>query len=376
MTVAVSGPPAPVPGAPQNLSAVPNSSGQIVLAWTPVDGLATRFHVEQRSATDAGFAEIANVPSSTTTFTDQNITAGVSYQYRIRGECDWGYSAFSATASGTVPVAQLMPPSNVQAVAASQTQINLTWSNANTNATRFQIERKTGAAGAYSMIATVPSTATSYQDTIVVPNTVYSYRMRSEGATGLSAYSNEASATTPAVPLPPAPVVQAAAISSSQIRLNWSTTATGIVRFRIERRTATTAYAEVGQPGATITGFDDAGLIPATTYVYRMRVETGAGISPYSNEATATTLQGLPAAPSNLRATATIFQPTQPDVDEQCAGCHRCQGGVPASGFSDVHGHRNGGDSHKHRSDGPSAEYSVHIPGPSTEWGGVLGLLK
>ena len=305
VTIAVFGPSAPVPGAPQTLSAVPNSSGQIVLAWTTVDTLATRFHLERRSATGDGFVEIANLLSSTTTFNDQNVTAGVLYQYRIRAECDWGYSAFSAVASGTVPVAQLMPPSNVQAVAASQTQINLTWSNANTNATRFQIERKTGAAGVYSMIATVPNTATSYPDATVVPGTVYSYRMRSEGASGLSAYSNETSATTPAVPLPPAPVVQATAISSSQIRLTWSTSATAIVRFRIERRTATTAYAEINQPGATSTVFDDVGLIPATAYLYRMRVETGAGVSPYSGEVTATTLQGFPAAPTNLRATAT-----------------------------------------------------------------------
>jgi pimeloyl-ACP methyl ester carboxylesterase len=36
-----------------------------------------------------------------------------------------------------------------------------------------------------------------------------------------------------------------------------------------------------------------------------MRVQTGAGFSPYSNEVTVTTLQALPAAPTNLQATAT-----------------------------------------------------------------------
>src|ERR1035437_540795 len=35
-----------------------------------------------------------------------------------------------------------------------------------------------------------------------------------------------------------------------------------------------------------------------------MRVQTGAGFSPYSNEVTVATLQALPAAPTNLQATA------------------------------------------------------------------------
>ena len=79
----------------------------------------------------------------------------------------YGFSAYSAVVSATVPAAQLLPPSNLQAVAVSQTQINLTWSAADTNATKFHIERKSGAAGTYAEIAAVRHTATSYQDTTV-----------------------------------------------------------------------------------------------------------------------------------------------------------------------------------------------------------------
>src|SRR5207245_1037165 len=55
----------------------------------------------------------------------------------------------------------------------------------------------------------------------------------------------------------------------------------------------------------SVTSFDDTGLSASTAYFYRMRVETAAGLSLYSNEVTATTLQGLPAAPTNLQGTAT-----------------------------------------------------------------------
>src|ERR1035437_6777082 len=105
VTLAVSGPPAPIPAAPQSLTASVNASGQVVLAWTQADSLATRFHVE-RQTTGNTFTEIAVTQSSATTFTDVNVTAGTIYQYRIRAENDYGFSAYSAVVSATVPVVQ------------------------------------------------------------------------------------------------------------------------------------------------------------------------------------------------------------------------------------------------------------------------------
>lgn len=103
----------------------------------------------------------------------------------------------------------------------------------------------------------------------------------------------------------PAPSLQAAALSATQVRLSWTNTATGVVRYRIERRSsAGGTFAEIAQPEPSAGTYEDAGLTRGTTYTYRIRVETGAGFSPYSNEASITTLQGLPAAPSNLRAAA------------------------------------------------------------------------
>jgi uncharacterized protein (TIGR03437 family) len=286
VTLAVSGPPAPVPGAPQNPTASVNSSAQIVLTWTSADSLAARFHVE-RQTPGSTFTEIGVVQVAATTFTDPNVTAGTTYQYRIRAENDYGFSPYSAVTTATVPAAQISPPTNLQAAAVSQTQIDLTWSNANTNAIRFHIERKTGATGTYTEIAMVPATATSYQDTTAQANTAYTYRARSEGASGFSAYSNESSATTPALPLPAAPTLQATATSSSQVR--------------IERRTVTLAYAEIAQPNASSTTFDDSSVTGSTGYFYRMRVEAAAGLSPYSNEVAVTT---FPNAPTNLQGAA------------------------------------------------------------------------
>jgi hypothetical protein len=89
-----------------------------------------------------------------------------------------------------------IPPSNPAAVAVSSSQINLSWTDNSTNETGFKIERKTGAGGSYSQIATVGANVTTYANTGLTAGTTYYYRVRAYNASGDSAYSNEASATT------------------------------------------------------------------------------------------------------------------------------------------------------------------------------------
>ena len=88
-------------------------------------------------------------------------------------------------------------PANLSATAVSSSQINLAWTDQSTNETDFQIERKTGAGGTYAQIVTAAANATTFNDTGLAEGTTYFYRVRAVNSAGNSAYSNEASATTP-----------------------------------------------------------------------------------------------------------------------------------------------------------------------------------
>lgn len=94
-------------------------------------------------------------------------------------------------------------PVSLGVTAASSSQINLAWSDTANNESGFRIERKLGAGGAFAEIATVGPNVTSYSDTGLAASTTYYYRVRAYNATGSSACSNEANATTFA-PTPPA----------------------------------------------------------------------------------------------------------------------------------------------------------------------------
>jgi hypothetical protein len=85
-------------------------------------------------------------------------------------------------------------PSNLSAAAAAN-QINLSWQDNGSNEVGFRVERKTGG-GAYAQVASVPANTTTYVDNGLAAATAYTYRVRAYNASGNSAYSNEANATT------------------------------------------------------------------------------------------------------------------------------------------------------------------------------------
>ena len=168
------------------------------------------------------------------------------------------------------------------------------------------------------------TSGTSYSDMGLSGSTAYTYRVRAtDAANNLSAYSNIATATTPAPPdtqAPTAPSTLAAtAASGTSINLAWtaSTDNVGVTNYLIERcqGAGCTTFAQVGT--STTTTFADNGLTNATTYRYQVRATDAAGnLSGYSNIATATTADTqAPTAPSALTATRRLGHADQPVVD-------------------------------------------------------------
>ncbi len=96
-------------------------------------------------------------------------------------------------------ISSLLIPSNLTAAAASSTSITLSWTDNATGEDGYRIERKVSG-GSYATIKTLGPNATSYTDSGLSPSTTYFYRVIAYNDIGESpSYSNEASATTPAV---------------------------------------------------------------------------------------------------------------------------------------------------------------------------------
>jgi hypothetical protein len=107
--------------------------------------------------------------------------------------------------------------------------------------------------------------------------------------------------------IPAAPAnLTATAASSTQINLSWTDDSTNETGFLIERSTDGVNFTQIATAPVNATSFQDSNLTAATTYYYRVRASGTGGNSAYSNIANATTSssQLVPAAPTNLTATA------------------------------------------------------------------------
>jgi fibronectin type III domain protein len=178
---------------------------------------------------------------------------------------------------------------------------NLSWSDNATNEFWYDIYRCSGAGcTGYVKIARTGENDTSYVDSAVVEGVTYSYFVVAHAFTGDSAGSNSAQATmgTAAAPAPttdaaPAPTsLVAAALSSSQIVLQWTNSPSIQSAISIERCSGRCrSYTELVSVAGSATSFTDSGLAPHTGYSYRVRAYTAAGWSSYSATVTAKTLR-------------------------------------------------------------------------------------
>jgi Fibronectin type III domain len=94
----------------------------------------------------------------------------------------------------------------------------------------------------------------------------------------------------PAPPIPPSNLVTSAT-QAQQINLSWVDNSNFEDGFKIERWNGS-SYVQINTVGANVRTYADSGLLTSTTYNYRVRAYNNAGDSSYSNESSATTLQG------------------------------------------------------------------------------------
>ncbi|HEV8167175.1 MAG TPA: fibronectin type III domain-containing protein, partial [Actinomycetota bacterium] len=134
------------------------------------------------------------------------------------------------------------------------------------------------------------------------------------------AFSNTASATTPAAPdttPPSAPSgLTATAASSSQINLTWTaaTDNVGVTGYLVERcqGTGCSTFTQIATP--TTTNLSDTGLLASTSYSYRVRARDAANnIGPFSATASATT-QGGTVTPAFVQVASSDPQSPQSSV--------------------------------------------------------------
>ncbi len=122
------------PPAPSGLSGSSTSSTSVSLSWTDSAANEDGFYVE-RSTNGSTFVLVRQLPTNTSSYTDQNLSGGTAYWYRLRAFNGAGTSGYSNTASAAT-LAAAAPPASAFTVSGTARKnkgvrsVDLRWSGA------------------------------------------------------------------------------------------------------------------------------------------------------------------------------------------------------------------------------------------------------
>ena len=278
------------PANPTGLTATSASASQVDLSWSAVAGAAS--YSLKRSATAGGPFTAVSSGLAAIGVSDTGLSAGTRYHYVVSAANSSGESIDSSAVSVFTRPAG---PAGLAAVAANDSQIDLTW-NAASGATSYNLKRSTIPGGPYTSVGTGLA-STSSSDTGLSAGTHYYYVISAVNGGGESVDSAEVVGTT--TPGRPTGLV-ATAVSDSQIDISWSALH-GATGYDLKRSTAQGGpYATVGS-GLSFATYRDTGLSAGTDYYYVISAINSGGESVASEEASAMT---KPTSPTGLAATA------------------------------------------------------------------------
>jgi predicted phage tail protein len=256
--------------------------------------------VIERKTGDGAWLEARVVAANTTQATDLDLSADTLYTYRVRAQNLVDVSTPTNEASARTLPNPPAPPNGLTVQALTQGALSISWTDNSNNEEGFQVEQWDGSQ--FNVVATVGVDVTAYNHSGLAANTYYIYQVQAFNSGGLSGSVQTVGVYT----LPSAPAnLTVATVSQTELDLSWTDTNPNPSGHEIERSTDGVNFNYRELVGGGVTNYQDTGLLAGTRYYYRLRAVNGAGPSPYSNIASASTqIPSPPAAPSNLTGTA------------------------------------------------------------------------
>ena len=286
------------------------------LAWTlPAQAAGvtvTGVEVQQQGAADESWSTIATLAANVTSHTMTGLTAGTTYNLRIRLVTSSGNADSDTLAVDTLAAPK--PATGLTASNPTQTTVDLAWTlptqASGVSMTGVEVQQQ-GSDNAWTTVATLAADATSHSLTGLTAGTTYNLRIRLVTSSG-NADSDVVSADTLAAPNP-ATGLTASNPTQTTVDLAWTlpTQASGVsmTGVEVQQQGSDNAWTTVATLAADATSHSLTGLTAGTTYNLRVRLVTSSGNAD-SDVVSADTL----AAP-NPATGLTASNPTQTTVD-------------------------------------------------------------
>jgi Bacterial Ig-like domain (group 3)/Chitobiase/beta-hexosaminidase C-terminal domain/Calx-beta domain len=159
---------------PQQLQAA-SSNGTVTLSWNASPESNLLGYLVYKGASGGGpFTNLTPSFIATPAYTDNSVTPGSSYTYLVKtvklettpagtfqNPSVGVFASITASSSATsIPLA----PTGLQVAASNSTTLNLVWTDNDSNAAGYQIQRSSNAGEAFTTLASLPAGSTNYTD--------------------------------------------------------------------------------------------------------------------------------------------------------------------------------------------------------------------
>lgn len=237
----------------------------------------------------------------------------------VRGTTVNGYGAWAGSAEAqlwvTIPALPVYAPKPVTALTAtraSDTRMNLSWTNHPDTTHPYVsilVERQVDN-GAWTQIASIGGGSASHADTTTSAGHVYRYRVRSSNSAGTSAYATSGfTYTTP----PSCTACTNTRNSDTKNTVSWKhgTSVSGLyATIKVERLMDSGSWSEIASVSGTSTSYVDASTSANHSYAYRIRAANAAGYSGYAQSGTTFNSPATPTKVTAARKTEAIVTVT------------------------------------------------------------------
>jgi predicted CxxxxCH...CXXCH cytochrome family protein len=280
-----------VPGATGAPAFSAVEASRLTVTWAAAPGAAT--YELWRSADGATWGTTPLAAGlAGLSFTDASVTPNRTFFYRVQARNSAGVGPFSETASQlTLPGV----PGSLAVASQAWSRVELSWTAPAGGAATYAVLRSADST-LVGAVEVGTSGTNAFSDSTVAGGTVYAYWVQARNATGGGDLAGPLLVDTPPAPpdVPASPTFSS--VTTTSVHVAWSPAARAAT-YTVQRAADAsgapgTMWAAVAS-GLTGTGADDAGLVPASAYWYRVRAVNESGAGPWS-AAARVTLQSLP----------------------------------------------------------------------------------
>jgi WD40 repeat protein len=171
-------------------------------------------------------------------------------------------------------------PSELKASVFSDSTIRVNWKDNSNVEVSFELQRKDGT-GSFKTVKETVANDTVFNDINVVPNILYTYRVRAKSKSAETSFSEEASVKLEL----PSPILTLLAIDDSKVKLTWTDNSVLETKFILERSENGQAFVVIAESGKNTQSYIDNTIVVNTEYRYRVKAINQFVETDYSNNA-------------------------------------------------------------------------------------------